>query len=423
MIRAPYSGIVVKRNVEVGETVTVGRALMTGLSLEHLRAVVEIPQQHIGPLRQHRKARVILPGGRSVPATELRIPPSADPDTHTFRVLVTLPEGDYGVFPGSLVKVAFVSGEERVTPRAAGGDRESRRSDRRVCRGPRRTNRVPLRADRHAGRGRADPGARRPRGRRPGRHGPDRRRHRLQGAAGADGANEPTDDTQLGISGRIARRFLDTEITPLLALVGLLLGLFAVFITPREEEPQINVTFANVFIPFPGASAREVESLVTTPAEQIASEIDGVEHVYSASQPGMAVLTVRFVVGTPRTDAIVRLYNAFYQHLDWMPAGVGVGPPLIKPKGIDDVPVVAATLWSEDPALGADDLLRVAHSMEAELQRVPGTRNIETIGGPDRVVRVTLDPQRLAGYGLAMDDLERALASANASAAPVTSWP
>ena len=224
-----------------------------------------------------------------------------------------------------------------------------------------------------------------------------------------------SDENPLGTSGRIARHFLDTEITPLLALAGLLLGLFAVMITPREEEPQINVTFANVFIPFPGASAREVESLVTTPAEQIASEIDGVEHVYSASQPGMAVLTVRFLVGTPRTDAIVRLYNAFYQHMDWMPAGVGVGPPLIKPKGIDDVPVVAATLWSEDPALSADDLLRVAHSMEAELQRVPGTRNIETIGGPDRVVRVTLDPQRLAGYRLAMDDLERALASANAS--------
>ena len=114
VITAPYSGIVVKRNVEVGETVTVGRALMTGLSLEHLRAVVEIPQQHIGPLRQHRKARVMLPGGRTVPAAELRIPPSADPDTHTFRVLVTLPEGDYGVFPGSLVKVAFVSGEARA---------------------------------------------------------------------------------------------------------------------------------------------------------------------------------------------------------------------------------------------------------------------------------------------------------------------
>ena len=96
-----------------------------------------------------------------------------------------------------------------------------------------------------------------------------------------------SDKAPLGIAGRIAASFLTTEITPLLALVGLLLGLFAVLVTPREEEPQINVTFANVFIPFPGASAKEVELLVTTPAEQILSEIAGVEHIYSASSPGM----------------------------------------------------------------------------------------------------------------------------------------
>jgi RND family efflux transporter MFP subunit len=112
IIRAPYSGIVVERHIEIGETATVGRELMTGLSLEHLRAAVQIPQQHIGPLRKHRKARVILPDGESVEATELRIPPNADPDTHTFRVLVTLPQGNYNAFPGSLVKVAFVTGEQ-----------------------------------------------------------------------------------------------------------------------------------------------------------------------------------------------------------------------------------------------------------------------------------------------------------------------
>ena len=221
--------------------------------------------------------------------------------------------------------------------------------------------------------------------------------------------------SRLGISGRIAHAFLTSEITPLLALTGLLLGLFAVLITPREEEPQIQVTFANVFIPFPGASAKEVESLVTTPAEQIVSEIEGVKHIYSASTPGMAALTVRFTVGEPRNEAILRLYNAFYSNQDWLPPNAGVGQPLIKPKGIDDVPVVAGTLWSENPDITADDLLRIAHTMEAELQRVPGTRDIETLGGPDRVVRVTLDPQRLAGYGLALDDLRRALAYTNAS--------
>lgn len=111
-IRAPYAGIVVARHVQLGEAVSPGKPIMTGLSLEHLRAIVEIPQQHIGPLRKHRKARLILPDGRSVEASELRIPPSADPATHTFRVLVTLPTGEHDVFPGTLVKVAFVSGEE-----------------------------------------------------------------------------------------------------------------------------------------------------------------------------------------------------------------------------------------------------------------------------------------------------------------------
>ena len=112
VVRAPYSGIVVKRMVELGETVTVGRPLMTGLSLEHLRAVVDIPQEHVGPLRQNRQARVIFPGGQSVTASEIEIPPGADTETHTFHVRVLLPQGDYNAFPGTLVKVAFVSGSE-----------------------------------------------------------------------------------------------------------------------------------------------------------------------------------------------------------------------------------------------------------------------------------------------------------------------
>ncbi|MFW6093147.1 MAG: efflux RND transporter periplasmic adaptor subunit [Pseudomonadota bacterium] len=110
VIRAPYAGTLVERHVQVGETVRPGTLLLTGLSLERLRAVVEIPQQHIGALRAHREVRV-LADGQSLPAQELRIPPKADPGTHTFRVLVTLPEGDHGIFPGTLVKVAFVSGE------------------------------------------------------------------------------------------------------------------------------------------------------------------------------------------------------------------------------------------------------------------------------------------------------------------------
>ncbi|MBT8057938.1 MAG: efflux RND transporter permease subunit [Gammaproteobacteria bacterium] len=226
---------------------------------------------------------------------------------------------------------------------------------------------------------------------------------------------KPDSGPPLGVSGSLARRFLQTEITPLLALVGLLLGLFAVLVTPREEEPQIDVTFANVFIAYPGASAPEVEQLVSTPMERILSEIDGVEHIYSVSRPGNSILTVQFEVGEPRDEAIVRLYNAVYSNQDWMPQNIGVMPALIKPRGIDDVPIVTGTLWSENPTVGAHELRRVAHTIETELQRVPGTRDIDTVGGPDRVVSVRLDPGKLSGYDIDLQQLRGALASANAS--------
>jgi len=218
---------------------------------------------------------------------------------------------------------------------------------------------------------------------------------------------------KLGISGRIAERFQSTAITPLLALVGLLLGVFAVLVTPREEEPQINVTFADVFIPFPGASATEIEHLVAGPAEQVLSEIKGIKHVYSVSRPGMAVVTVQYKVGEDRTDAIVRLFSKVYSNQDWLPPNLGVGQPLIKPKGIDDVPIITATLWSKDKNVGAFDLGKVAHALEQEIKRVPGTRDVYTVGAPKQVVRVLLDPQALAGYGIDLSDLRRALQAGN----------
>ena len=220
---------------------------------------------------------------------------------------------------------------------------------------------------------------------------------------------------RLGISGSTARAFLVSEITPLLALVGFLLGVFAVLITPREEEPQINVTFANVFIAFPGASAKEVEDLVTSPAEQILSELEGLKHIYSVSRPGMSVLTVQFKVGEDRTQAIVRLYNALYSKQDWLPPGLGVAQPIIKPKGIDDVPIVTLTLWTDDPGRGGYELNQVAHALEAELKRVKGTRDIYTLGGPEQVVQVLFDASRLAAYNLAVDDLRYALQQSNAT--------
>ena len=218
---------------------------------------------------------------------------------------------------------------------------------------------------------------------------------------------------QLGISGRITERFQASAITPLLALVGLLLGLFAILVTPREEEPQINVTFADVFIPFPGASATEVEQLVAGPAEQVLSEMKGIKHVYSVSRPGLAVVTVQFQVGEDQTDAIVRLYSKIYSNQDWLPPNLGVGQPLIKPKGIDDVPIITATLWSRDETQGAFELGKIAHAIEQEIKRVPGTRDVYTVGAPAQVARVVLDPQALAGFNVDLDTLRQALQAAN----------
>jgi multidrug efflux pump subunit AcrB len=130
--------------------------------------------------------------------------------------------------------------------------------------------------------------------------------------------------------------------------VALLLGLFAVLVTPREEEPQINVTMANVLIPFPGASSADVQNMVARPAEQVLGQIAGIEHTYSVSRPGVAVLTVQFKVGVPRTEALVRLYDVLNANQDWLPRDLGTLPPIVKPKGIDDVPVLAVTLWSRD---------------------------------------------------------------------------
>jgi multidrug efflux pump subunit AcrB len=218
---------------------------------------------------------------------------------------------------------------------------------------------------------------------------------------------------KLGLSGSLARRFQDNALTPLLAVAALLLGALAVVITPREEEPQIDVTLANVFVAFPGATTTEVENLVSIPMEQVLAEIDGVKHVYSVSRPGVGVLTVQFKVGEPRTEALVRLYNAIYSNQDWQPQALGILPPLVKPKGIDDVPIVTATLWTEDTDRGTHELLMVAHALEAEIKRIAGTRDVYTIGGAPNIVHVELDPQRVAGYGMTLEDLRYALLASN----------
>ena len=218
---------------------------------------------------------------------------------------------------------------------------------------------------------------------------------------------------KLGISGRIAQQFQNNTITPLLALLGLLLGFFAILVTPKEEEPQIDVTFANVFIAYPGASAKEVEHLISTPAEQVLSEISGVDEIYSVSKPGLAVLTVAFEVGLKREPAILNLYNQIYSNSDWLPHNLGASQPLIKPQGIDDVPIMSITLWSKDKNVTAAQLTKVAHGLEVDLKRIDGTRDIYTQGQHHDIVNIELDPIRLNAYGLSIEDIRNTLQSTN----------
>jgi multidrug efflux pump subunit AcrB len=217
----------------------------------------------------------------------------------------------------------------------------------------------------------------------------------------------------MGISGRIAAAFQSNALTPLLALVALLLGLFAVLVTPREEEPQINVTMANVLIPFPGASSTDVQNMVAKPAEQVLGLMAGIEHTYSVARPGMAILTVQFKVGVPRTEALVRLYDVLNAHQDWLPRDLGTLTPIVKPKGIDDVPVLALTLWSKDAA-AASELETVAHALEADLKAVPGVREVQTIGGPGQAIRIAVNSERLRARGIDLLTLQKTVAAANA---------
>ena len=217
----------------------------------------------------------------------------------------------------------------------------------------------------------------------------------------------------MGISGRIARFFSSSQMTPLLALVALLMGVFATLVTPREEEPQIDVTMADVFIAFPGASVRDVENLVATPAEQVLSRMSGIEHVFSVSRPGMAVVTVQFEVGVKYNDAVVRLYDTVHSNRDWLPPELGAGEPVVKPRGIDDVPIVALTFWTADPARSAFELQQVARAAEVDFKRIKGTRDVSTLGGPDQVLRVSVDSEAMNAFSVTPQDIAAALRLGN----------
>ena len=200
----------------------------------------------------------------------------------------------------------------------------------------------------------------------------------------------------LGLSGRLASLFVGSKLTPLIILASLLLGLFAVLLTPREEEPQIVVPMADVWLPFPGASAKMVEEQLTKPIERKLSEIKTVEYLYSISRPGGALLIVRFYVGEPMEQSLVDLYDKLMSNQDLLPPGAE--PFLVKPRDVNDVPIVTLTLSSE--RYTDYQLRQLGDQVLEDAKKIPGTAGGFVVGGRGRELRVQIDPSRLKAYGL-----------------------
>ncbi|HXJ94504.1 MAG TPA: efflux RND transporter permease subunit [Terriglobia bacterium] len=210
---------------------------------------------------------------------------------------------------------------------------------------------------------------------------------------------------KLGLAGKIAHAFIDSPLTPLIIIAALGLGFFSILETPREEEPQIVVPMLDVFVGMPGASAQEVEQRVTIPMERLLREVPGVEYLYSTSQPGEALLIVRFYVGIKEEDAIVRTYNKLYANFDRIPKGAT--QPLIKARSIDDVPVLAVTFWGRN--YDGFALRRIAAEVQQSVKQVENVSETTLLGGQRRELKVTLDPEKLAAYHSSPLAIARAL--------------
>ena len=214
---------------------------------------------------------------------------------------------------------------------------------------------------------------------------------------------------RLGPAGRFAHAWISSKLTPLLIAAALLVGAFAVWKLPREEEPQIIVPMIDVMVQMPGASAREVEERVTKPMEKLLWEIPGVEYIYSTSSPGSSLAIVRFYVGQDEEKSLVRLNQKMQANFDLIPPGAS--QPLVKPRSIDDVPILALTLSSQ--RYGDFELRRIAAQMDDAIKQVPDVSAVSLIGGERREIRIVLDESKLAAYNLSPLQVAGALGMSN----------
>ncbi|MBS1604447.1 MAG: efflux RND transporter permease subunit, partial [Bacteroidetes bacterium] len=215
---------------------------------------------------------------------------------------------------------------------------------------------------------------------------------------------------QEGIAGKIAKAFIRSRLTILLMIAFLLIGGYSTLLIPREEEPQIQVPMADLFVGYPGASPEEVESRVSEPLEKMISNIKGVEYVYSTSMKGQSMLIVQFYVGEDVERSMVKLYNELMKNMDKMPQGVTM--PLVKTRAIDDVPALSLTLWSDKE----DDysLRQLAEVVTGEIKKVPDVADVSVIGGRSRQIRVILDKDKMAEARLDISSIARSIPGGNA---------
>ena len=221
--------------------------------------------------------------------------------------------------------------------------------------------------------------------------------------------HEPVEGPRLGMAGNIANFFIDSPLTPLLFAATLFIGMIGLIYTPRQEDPQISVPMIDIFIQYSGASAEDVADLAIAPLEGMMKEIPGVKHIYSASQHDQGIVTVRFKVNEEMGPSIVKVHDKLQSNMDKIPPGVSM--PLVRPKGIDDVPVVTLTLWAEGVY---DSELRVlAHKVLQRLKEVPDTGQGFVVGGREQQVRIEVLPERLIGFGISLDQVANTIRSAN----------
>ncbi|MEI6413198.1 MAG: efflux RND transporter permease subunit, partial [Pseudomonadota bacterium] len=219
----------------------------------------------------------------------------------------------------------------------------------------------------------------------------------------------PLSDEELGLAGRTARFFIRSPLSPLFYMAMMLMGLMGLVMTPRQEDPQISVPMVDIFIQYPGASAEQVALLAIDPLERIMSEIKGTKHVYSMSDRGMGMVTVEFDVGQQMGPSLVKVNDKLDSNMDKIPPGVM--HPLVRAKGIDDVPVVNITLWSTEVDDG--QLRMLAQDVLQSIKEIPNTGNGFIVGGRREQVKVEVFPEKLSGYGISLDQVANTIKTAN----------